>query len=73
MSFEVIIPDPVAEPRSVVFGWIALLAQRSASNTFVVFGVPIPLSLAPFGSLILTQLVVPHASLVVNSDRESLQ
>lgn len=47
----------------VVFGWMTINAQMSGTSLSL-FGVAVPLSLAPFGSLILTSLLIPRASFI---------
>jgi len=47
----------------VVFGLMTVAYQLSGATSLSVFGLfSLPLSLAPFGSLLLTQLLVPRAS-----------
>ncbi|KAL3146062.1 hypothetical protein ABBQ38_015413 [Trebouxia sp. C0009 RCD-2024] len=49
---------------AVIFGWMALLSARGISN-FSIFGlVQLPMSLAPFGALAITSIIVPRASFV---------
>jgi len=48
----------------VVFGWLTILSQISAQNYITIFNLQIPLSLAPFGSLIFTQILIPQASFI---------
>lgn len=48
----------------VVFGLMTVAYQVSERSSLNLFGFAIPLSLMPFGSLLLTQLLVPRASFV---------
>ncbi|KAK9819657.1 hypothetical protein WJX72_000848 [[Myrmecia] bisecta] len=48
----------------VVFGWMTIFAASGVS-TFSLFGmVELPMSLTPFGSLILTSIIIPRASFI---------
>jgi len=47
----------------VVFGWMSISSIVGPSN-WNILGLPIPTALAPFVSLILTQLIIPNASFV---------
>ncbi|GJP46139.1 hypothetical protein CLOM_g5462 [Closterium sp. NIES-68] len=49
----------------VVFGWMTVLSVRRPAISLSVFGlIKLPVSLAPFESLIFTSLIVPKASFV---------
>lgn len=49
---------------AVIFGWMALLSARGISN-FSIFGmVQLPMSLAPFGALVITSVIIPQASFI---------
>ena len=48
----------------VVFGVMTVAHQLTSTKSFNLFGLQIPLSLMPFGSLLLTQIIVPRASFV---------
>ncbi|CAI7786933.1 unnamed protein product [Closterium sp. NIES-54] len=49
----------------VVFGWMTVLSVRRPAITLSVFGlIKLPVSLAPFESLIFTSFIVPKASFV---------
>jgi len=48
----------------VVFGWMTIAAQITSNSDLSLFGFNIPMSVAPFGSLILTSILVPRASFV---------
>jgi membrane associated rhomboid family serine protease len=49
----------------VVFGWMTILSQLSATSSVQLFGfVQLPLSLAPFASLLFTSLLIRQASFV---------
>jgi len=48
----------------VIFGWMTVLSQFTVGNDFSIFGLPIPLNLAPFGSLIFTSIIIPRASFI---------
>mmetsp|Transcript_4280 Transcript_4280/g.8810 ORF Transcript_4280/g.8810 Transcript_4280/m.8810 type:complete len:245 (-) Transcript_4280:39-773(-) len=49
----------------VVFGWMTIVSQLQPHHQFQLFGLlSLPMSLAPFGSLIFTSLIVPQASFV---------
>ncbi|KAJ4896193.1 RHOMBOID-like protein 13 [Raphanus sativus] len=47
----------------VVFGWMTILSVKQPSSKFDLFGVlSLPISFAPFESLIFTSIIVPQAS-----------
>jgi len=47
----------------VAFGWMTIMAQMTSSQYLDFLGfIQVPVSLAPFSSLILTQFIVPQAS-----------
>jgi membrane associated rhomboid family serine protease len=49
----------------VVFGWMTILAAKQPSSKLNIFGVlSLPISFAPFESLIFTSIMVPHASFI---------
>ncbi|KAH0462825.1 hypothetical protein IEQ34_010400 [Dendrobium chrysotoxum] len=49
----------------VVFGWMTILAVRQPSTKLNLFGVlSLPISFAPFESLIFTSIIVPQASFI---------
>ena len=49
----------------VVFGWMTVLANRGADSALSLLGLfHLPVSAAPFGSLVFTSLLVPQASFV---------
>lgn len=49
----------------VVFGWMTILAVKQPSAKLNLFGVlSLPISFAPFESLILTSIIVPQASFI---------
>lgn len=49
----------------VVFGWMTILAVKQPSSKLSLFGVlSLPISFAPFESLIFTSIIVPQASFV---------
>lgn len=49
----------------VVFGWMTILAVKQPSSKLNLFGVlSLPISLAPFESLIFTSIIVPQASFI---------
>ncbi|EPS71204.1 rhomboid protein, partial [Genlisea aurea] len=49
----------------VVFGWMTILSTRQPSAKLELFGVlSLPISLAPFESLVFTSIVVPRASFI---------
>lgn len=48
----------------VIFGLMTVGHMAAKHSRISLFGISLPLSLAPFGSLLLTQLLVPNASLV---------
>jgi len=48
----------------VVFGWMTILSQLSSATNFNILGIEIPLTLAPFGSLIFTSLIIRNASFI---------
>eukprot|EP00899_Mesostigma_viride_P018663 jgi/Mesvir1/26799/Mv20566-RA.1 len=47
---------------AVVFGWMTVLSLKRPSYSLNILGASVPFSLAPFGSLVLTSLLVPQAS-----------
>ncbi|XP_074574458.1 RHOMBOID-like protein 13 [Curcuma longa] len=49
----------------VVFGWMTILAVKQPSSSLNLFGVlSLPISFAPFESLIFTSIIVPQASFI---------
>mmetsp|Transcript_31999 Transcript_31999/g.51683 ORF Transcript_31999/g.51683 Transcript_31999/m.51683 type:complete len:267 (-) Transcript_31999:552-1352(-) len=46
----------------VVFGWMTISAILQPTSVLNFFGLQLPISYAPFGSLILTSILVPQAS-----------
>lgn len=49
----------------VVFGWMTILAAKQPSSKLNIFGVlSLPISFAPFESLIFTSIMVPQASFI---------
>lgn len=49
----------------VVFGWMTILATKQPSSKLNLFGVlSLPISFAPFESLIFTSIIVPQASFI---------
>mmetsp|Transcript_33066 Transcript_33066/g.55370 ORF Transcript_33066/g.55370 Transcript_33066/m.55370 type:complete len:141 (-) Transcript_33066:96-518(-) len=49
----------------VVFGWMTIIAQQQPDQQIQLIGfLHVPMSLAPFGSLIITSLIVPQASFI---------
>ena len=49
----------------VVFGWMTILAVKQPSSKLNLFGVlSLPISFAPFESLIFTSIIVPQASFI---------
>lgn len=49
----------------VVFGWMTILAVKNPSSKLNLFGVlSLPISFAPFESLVFTSIIVPQASFV---------
>lgn len=49
----------------VVFGWMTILAAKQPSTKLNLFGVlSLPISFAPFESLVFTSIIVPQASFV---------
>ncbi|EEE55804.1 hypothetical protein OsJ_04394 [Oryza sativa Japonica Group] len=49
----------------VVFGWMTILATKQPSSKLNIFGVlSLPISFAPFESLIFTSIMVPQASFI---------
>jgi len=48
----------------VVFGWMTVLSQLSSATYMNILGIEIPISLAPFGSLIFTSLIIRNASFI---------
>lgn len=49
----------------VVFGWMTILAVKQPSSKLNLFGfLSLPISFAPFESLIFTSIIVPQASFV---------
>jgi membrane associated rhomboid family serine protease len=49
----------------VVFGWMTILAAKQPSLKLNIFGVlSLPISFAPFESLIFTSIMVPQASFI---------
>lgn len=51
----------------VLFGMMAIVSQLRDYRRVTVLGYRVPLALAPLGSLLLTQLLVPRASFVAHS------
>jgi len=48
----------------VVFGWMTFVSVISSKNSLSFFGIAIPLSIAPFFSLIFTSLMIQNASFI---------
>jgi len=63
-SQEIYLNSAAVGYSCVVFGWITILSQMSSVSALNFFGLQIPISLAPIGSLIFTSLLIRRASFV---------